>query len=153
MTMPRQFQRRDFIRLALGSGALLPAIVLGEEQAAPGLQWLQLMDDRAAPLAVRGDWLAVDAATTAFAGDGLYLYPAWGEPQPYLVRRVAAPGGGSTWQEFCNPATRRVLWTDAGNPVFAGRVHGRLSGQTGAWLGRKPDLIPLRVLQVPRRPA
>jgi hypothetical protein len=150
MTRQRGMQRRDFMRLSLAGSAVLPSVVLGRSEPEVGLQWLQVADDWAAPVAGKGDWLAVEADARAFSGDGLYLYPAWGSPKPYLVRAVAASSGLSVHHEFCNPATGRVLWTDTGTPRFAGRVHGRLPAQLGTWLGHMPQL-PL--LELPRLPA
>lgn len=150
MTRQRVMQRRDFLRLSLAGSAMLPAVVLGSPEPSVTLQWLQIADDWAAPVAGKGDWLAVEAAAHEFSGDGLYLYPAWGMPKPYLVRAVAASPGHATHHEFCNPATGRVLWTDTGMPRFAGRVHGRLPAQLEAWLGHMPQL-PL--LDLPRLPA
>lgn len=150
MTMKRGMQRREFFRFGLAGSALLPSIVLGSGTREASLRWLQLKDDRAAPMAGKGDWLAVAADAPDFDGDGLYLYPAWGEPRPYFVRAVAAAPGRPAQHEFCNPATGRVLWTDSGNPQFAGRVHGRLPAQIGFWLGHMPPLEPL---DLPRLPA
>lgn len=150
MNRQRGMQRRDFIRLSLAGSAVLPAVVLGRGEPEVALQWLQVADDWAAPVAAKGDWLAVEADAQTFSGDGLYLYPAWGAPKPYLVRAVPALHGQTLHHEFCNPATGHVLWSDAGTPRFAGRVHGRLPAQIGAWLGHMPQL-PL--LDLPRLPA
>lgn len=68
---------------------------------------------------------AADTAAGAvdFAGAGLYLYPAWGEPRPYLV---IAAGPGQTSLEFRDPATARLLWTQSLSLTggFAGRLGG-----------------------------
>ena len=150
MHRPRGMPRRQFICFGLAGGVLLPSVLFGAGTPALELQWLQVADDGAAPVAGRGDWLAVDAGARAFGGDGLYLYPAWGTPRPYLVRVAAGAGGRARQHEFCNPATGAVLWTDSGIPVFAGRIQGRLPPQIGAWLGHMPEL---QLLQVPRLPA
>lgn len=148
-------QRRHFMRLGLAGTALLPGMGLAGELVTEQLHWLQLEDDRALPLAGRGDWLAVDASATAYQRDGLYLYPAWGQPRPYLVRTAFQPGARAeaaqeTALAFCDPATGQVLWTDTRHARFAGRVQGRVPAQVEAWLGRRPDLP---ALQVPRLPA
>lgn len=56
-----------------------------------------------------------------FSGAGIYLYPAWGEPQPYLV--TLAPATGSTL-EFRDTASREVLWTQTLSltGAFAGKL-------------------------------
>lgn len=149
MTRQRGMQRRDFIRLSLAGSTLLPSIVLGNREREVSLQWLQVGDDWAAPVADQGDWLAVEADAQSFSGDGLYLYPAWGNPKPYLVRAVPALPGQAAHHEFSNPASGRVLWTDTGNPRFAGRVHGRLPAQLGSWLGHMPQLPPLILPRLP----
>jgi hypothetical protein len=149
MTMQRGFPRRDFIRLGLAGSALLPSLVLGNRVPEAQLQWWQVLDDGAAPVAARGDWLAIDPAAHAFVEDGLYLYPAWGQPRPYLVR-TAGIMGRQQRLEFCNPVTGRVLWSDSGPAVFAGRIHGRVPALVESWLGHLPCLPPL---SVPRLPA
>ncbi len=58
--------------------------------------------------------------TLAYDGPGVYLYPSWGEPRPYLV--MPAPDGQSL--EFSDPATRTVLWTQSSSLCrdFAGKL-------------------------------
>jgi hypothetical protein len=46
-------------------------------------------------------------AASGFNGDGLYLYPAWGRPRLYEVRRC----GG--YLEFRNPGASQLLWTQS----------------------------------------
>ncbi len=142
-------QRRHFMRLGLAGSALLPSFVLGASLPQEALQWLRIGDDWAAPVAAAGDWLAVDVGITAFAGEGLYLYPAWGTPRAYLVRALPARPGQSAGYEFCNPASGRVLWTDTGRVDFAGRVCGRVPAQVEAWLGQLPALPPRTVPRLP----
>jgi hypothetical protein len=143
-------QRREFIRFGLAGSAMLPSIVLGNRVSEVSLHWLQVKDDSAAPFAGKGDWLAVEAGAQGFSGDGLYLYPAWGEPRAYFVRAVSSGQSQPQRHEFCDPASGKVLWSDTADPAFAGRVCGRLPAQLGSWLGHMPQLTPL---SLPRLPA
>jgi len=60
---------------------------------------------------------------TRYDGPGIYLYPAWGEPRPYLVLPAT---GRQSMLEFrdCNSAA--LLWTQslALHAEFAGKVGG-----------------------------
>ena len=60
--------------------------------------------------------------TLAYDGAGIYLYPGWGEPRPYLVRPAAGPGQSV---EFCDLATQSVLWTQSLS--LCGDFAGKLS--------------------------
>jgi len=61
--------------------------------------------------------------TVAFEGAGLYLYPAWGQPQPYLV---VPTGPCLATLEFRDAATTLLLWTQSLSITggFAGRLGG-----------------------------
>ena len=64
---------------------------------------------------------SANAATTqAYDGPGVYLYPNWGEPRPYLLS--PAPDGQSL--EFRDPASQTVLWTQSWSLCrdFAGKL-------------------------------
>lgn len=144
-------QRRHFMQFGLAGTALAPTLVLGGGVAAESLRWWRVKHDLAVPMAQAGGWLAVDVDSCCHSGDsradGLYLYPAWGEPKPYLVRALPGPAAGLA---FCDAVTERLLWTDSGEVVFAGRIRGRVPAQVETWLGRSPEL-PL--LEVPALPA
>ena len=57
-----------------------------------------------------------------FAGAGLYLYPAWGEPRVYLVTPT---GPGQSVLEFRDPATTRLCWTQS--LALTGRFAAKLA--------------------------
>jgi hypothetical protein len=102
------------------AGCVLPAVP-GFASAATTLRVYAIRDAVALPLLAPGDVLLVDTAHTFFGGEGIYLYPAWGQPRPYAVR------ASGTLLEFRNPGSGMLLWTqsiglDAG---FAGLVVGR----------------------------
>jgi hypothetical protein len=141
-------QRRHFMRLGLAGSLMLPGLALGRDSTPESMRWLRVNDAWAAPVATTGDWLATDAGITVFDGEGLYLYPAWGQPRPYLVR--SAGPDAACLLEFCNPGTGQVLWTDTQHVHFAGRVCGLVPAQIETWLGHLPQR---RLLELPRLPA
>ncbi len=61
-------------------------------------------------------------AGIAYDGPGIYLYPGWGAPRPYLVRPADGSGQGL---EFLDPATETVLWTQS--LCLCGDFAGKLS--------------------------
>lgn len=121
--------------------AILPATALPSIPQA-GL-WCHVLEaghafGGAKPLA-----FAVDSPCSQFQGDGLYLYPAWGRPHPYQVRREE---DGTL--VFSNPASGELLWKqrlDGMAARFAGRIRGVLSPHE-LLAGRMPTL------EVPARP-
>ena len=54
--------------------------------------------------------LARAATSMAYDGAGIYLYPGWGEPRPYLV--LPALGRAQT-VEFRDPVAKTLLWTQS----------------------------------------
>ena len=62
------------------------------------------------------------ATNVAYDGPGIYLYPSWGEPRPYLVVPVQ---GSEPAVEFRNPATQALLWSQSLS--FCGEFAGKLS--------------------------
>ena len=67
----------------------------------------------------KGDVLLVDTGNRVYRGDGLYLYPDWGQPRPYLIT-----AGAGRVLAFRDPDTARILWEDrfSDTPQFAGTV-------------------------------
>ncbi len=114
--------RRQLLKFT--GAALLLAAVPGLSIAAGAasgrqLRAYQVRDDLALPKFRTGNILAVDADCTSFAGAGIYLYPAWGQPRPYFV---SAEVNGLL--HFSNPGTGQLLWTQSSkiDNAFAGRV-------------------------------
>jgi hypothetical protein len=52
--------------------------------------------------------LARAATGVAYDGAGIYLYPGWGEPRPYLVLPAL---GRAHSVEFRDPVLQTLLWT------------------------------------------
>lgn len=130
--------RRTLLHYA-GAGcalALVPAA-----QAMATLRRYEVRDTVALPRFALGAVVLADAAVNAFAGDGLYLYPAWGQPRLYEVRAAAQQ------LEFRNPGTGQLLWTQSAavDASFAGRVLESTQDQA---TGASPP-----PLSVPRLPA
>lgn len=124
-----------------GAGlSLIPGIAL------PAPESLCLFRVRSAGTPLRAgveQALLVDSAHRTFDGAGLYLYPAWGSPQPY---RVAAGRNGRL--RFHHPVTGALLWEqgiDTQAP-FAAAVVAELPADLA-------DTAAFPVLQVPRLPA
>ncbi|MGV3593551.1 MAG: hypothetical protein ACO1PZ_17845 [Gammaproteobacteria bacterium] len=108
--------RRSLLQYT-GAGCAL-ALLAPAFAGAGTLRVYEVRDDVAAPRFVPGVCVIADASTTTFSGDGLYLYPAWGEPRLYAVHAAGA------YLEFRNPGSGQLLWTQSagfdGN--FAARV-------------------------------
>ena len=93
--------------------AMLPSV-----SAASALRRYEVRDAVALPRFRAGAVVIADTLVNRFAGDGLYLYPAWGQPRLYEVR--AAVGR----LEFRSPGARGLLWTQSAelDATFAGKV-------------------------------
>lgn len=131
--------RRRLLQYA-GFGCALAALPKLSGAATP-LRAYQVQDAVALPLFNAGDLVVADTGITRFAGAGLYLYPAWGQPRVYAIQ--AAAGG----LEFRNPGSGQLLWTQSASldSAFAGRVLD--PPESAALLAGLPDLA------VPRLPA
>lgn len=136
-------------RRVLQFGALLPLVLSPCPLLAtdPGLTLLELRAPRG-PWLAAGDLLLLESSVQAFTGEGLYLYPAWGQPQVYAVKRNTAGD-----LEFRCPGEQRLAWTAAAalSQAFAGRVREVVPAaqrERSAWLQarhrrvRLPDLPP-----------
>lgn len=114
-----QLQRRQLLR-STGTGLLLTAMPwLATATSTSQLHRHAMSDDEALPRFRSGELVVVDSACNGFDGAGLYLYPAWGKPRPYLV--TDKPGG---MLAFSNPGTGKLLWVQshAMDHVFAGKI-------------------------------
>lgn len=129
--------RRNLLQYAGASCALA---LVPELAAADTLRRYQVSDAAALPRFAAGDVLVADTAIAAFAGDGIYLYPAWGAPRLYEVRAA------EEFLEFRNPGTGQLLWKQSAglDATFAGRA---LAGTWGATAAAQPQL------RVPALPA
>lgn len=65
---------------------------------------------------------SADTTSCRYDGPGLYLYPGWGSPRPYLIRPVA---GSADTVEFRDPASWALLWTQS--LLICGEFAGKLS--------------------------
>lgn len=108
--------RRSLLQYT-GTGCAL-ALLTPTLESAASLHIYEVRDDVALPRFAPGTRVVADAAKTVFSADGLYLYPAWGEPRLYAVQ---ASGG---CLEFRNPGSGQLLWTQtaAFHAHFAGKV-------------------------------
>ena len=123
-----------------GAGCLLSVLQPSLTGTATSLRVAEVRDAAALPRFAPGDLLLADTTFTRFAGDGLYLYPSWGQPRPYLVQARGA------LLEFRNPGSGNLLWTQTAglDADFAGRILER--PRTVAYLTDYP------ALDVPARP-
>ena len=129
--------RRNMLLFAGGGCALvlLPVTL----RASSSLCQYEVRDTVALPRFNAGDVVIADSGVHAFAGDGLYLYPSWGQPRLYEVRALADR------LEFRNPGSGQLLWTQShALAAFAGKVVD--AAQTGRLLAELP------VLAVPTLP-
>jgi hypothetical protein len=94
--------------------AALPAMA----GASTSLRAYEVRDAVALPRFKAGDRVVADTSISHFAGAGLYLYPAWGQPRLYEVRSTV------NRLEFRNPGSGQLLWTQSASldSAFAGRV-------------------------------
>lgn len=108
--------RRRLLQYTGASCALAALPALGDAHAS--LRIFEVRDEVALPRFRIGDRVVADSAVVDFAGAGLYLYPAWGQPRLYEVRAAA------NRLEFRNPGSGQLLWTQSANldSTFAGRV-------------------------------
>lgn len=108
--------RRSLLQYT-GAGCAL-ALLAPALESVGTLRVYEVRDAVAAPRFGAGARVIADVSTTAFSGDGLYLYPAWGEPRLYAVH---AAGG---YLEFRNPGSGQLLWTQSMGfgSDFAGRI-------------------------------
>lgn len=140
-------QRRMLIKLGTMGSLLAPLGTLRAESGLPtSIKSLSITDNLARPLFAPGSWLLADTALTAFDGEGLYLYPSWGQPRAYHITRTPAQGLGTLVNlEFRNPATGELLWTQSlrGEMKFAGKVCGHIEDAgTLAGLHLAPLSVP-----------
>ena len=144
-------QRRHLIKLGAAGLLLVPVSpILASDEQISALNVVAIGDDVAAPLFKEGDYLLADCSITGFSGEGLYLFPAWGQPRVYLV--TLTPGVSKQEPaalEFRNPASGDLQWTQtlAGESLFAGKICGRVS-EASELAGFK--LAALSVPQFPR---
>lgn len=109
--------------IAAGAGSTLKYHLVREQISAAGVQ--------------AGTLVLVDTGVSSFAGDGYYLYPDWGRPVVYEVKRRGDrldfhyPGGGKPlWHMSAAHADAR----------FSGRVEGIVDTDmdTEAWFEAEP---------------
>lgn len=99
----------------------------------------------------QGALVIVDELVTEFSGDGFYLYPDWGKPIVYEVRKR------NDQLAFYYPGMsmgQQPLWSVSRQLQecrFSGRVEGILE-DTSAALLEKYSHPPFRQLQVPELP-
>ena len=145
--MAIQLSRRKLCGLAAGAPVFLP--VFGLAAARTGKDVLFRVDNsHADPVIRRGSMLIVDTTISGFAGDGLYIYPDWGNPVVYEVTC-----GNNGYLEFRYPGKQNLLWRmrqDASLAVFSGKATACLAPDEAA---RAVQLFMMSELQVPVLPA
>jgi len=144
--------RRTFLTLATSLSVSLPIFTLQARPAAKEFAY-HLVDKQFTANGIKqGALIIVDELITEFVGDGFYLYPDWGKPIVYEVRKIngqlafyypgMAPGQKPLWSAS--------LQQKQGSG-FSGRVEGIL-GDTAAEVLEKYSQTPYRLLQVPESP-
>jgi hypothetical protein len=118
-------ERRQLLQIAGLTCAVSPlGTLLANAAAENHLQLVVVKDNQAMPDFAAGDTLLADTRATLYSGEGVYLYPHWGEPRPYHVS-LAANSGHGQMLEFRNPGTRQLLWTQS--PMLDGRFAGKIT--------------------------
>lgn len=130
--------RRSLLQYTSTSCAL--ALLAPVQAGTRSLRMYEVRDGVAAPRFIAGTRVIADASMTAFDGDGLYLYPAWGTPRLYAVHAVG------TRLEFRNPGSGVLLWTQTAGfaPGFAGKVMDTESraASASAWPALRVPTLP-----------
>jgi hypothetical protein len=117
-------KRRQVLQIAGLTWAVSPfGALIADTAGEPHLQLVVVKDNQAIPDFAAGDLLLTDTRETRYSGEGIYLYPHWGEPRPYQVS-LAAGHGRSQMLEFRNPGSQQLLWTQS--LALDGRFAGKL---------------------------
>ena len=121
-------KRRQLLQLASLSCAVGPFKCLFAQL--PDTRFLRMVlvrGDHALPVFAAGDLLLTDTRETHYSGDGVYLYPHWGQPRPYQISLIV--DSGAQLLEFRNPGSQQLLWTQsfALDSQFAGKLNNHFS--------------------------
>lgn len=136
-------KRRQILQYS-AAGSLLGAFAPPQVLACDGRQLCVAVmpDGLAFPRFKVGELLLVDTSKTMFDEDGVYFYPAWGNPRPWQV--IA---GRNHLLEFRNPGSGQLAWTQSRimSPLFA----GKLGDPAGFRMDSLQHLPSLRVPALP----
>jgi hypothetical protein len=122
-------KRRQLLQIAGLTWTVTPlGTLLADTATEPHLQLVMVKDNQALPEFAVGDMLLADTRETRYSGEGIYLYPHWGEPRPYHIS-LAAGSGHSRMLEFRNPGNQQLLWTQSPelDNQFAGKLKNHFS--------------------------
>lgn len=119
-----QTQRRRLLQYSLGLPLCLPAFLTAKAYSGISndqpVSFVEIKNDIAAPIINRGDYLLVDTQVRSFQGNGIYLYPDWGQPGTYEIKSESDGVLG-----FYYPGQETRLWTLGANEneaLFAGQA-------------------------------
>lgn len=149
--MSGQSSRRTLLKLAVALPVSLPVfdVVAAVDHGAQAVYPVQ-NQPRSATVST-GAIVVIDRTVTAWDGDGYYLYPDWGQPVVYQVRRQGNK------LAFHYPGNDTPLWHMAsgdGKVLFSGRVDGVLSkASDAAAVARIMADTNLPLLEVPAQAA
>lgn len=119
-----QIQRRRLLQYSLGMPLCLPTFLTAKAYSGisndQAVSFVEIKNDLAAPIISCGDYLLVDTQVTSFQGNGIYLYPDWGQPGTYEIKNESNGVLG-----FYYPGQETRLWTLTANEnetLFAGQA-------------------------------
>lgn len=125
--MNHLLSRRKLCQLAVSLPISAPLAGIAFAESHSDFSYIRVNNDAALPFLSKGDFALVDSEVTIFTGDGLYIYPDWGNPVIYEVRL-----NSENTMEFYYPGKQKILWKiNSNNPDarFAGRVTGRVTAE------------------------
>jgi hypothetical protein len=135
--------------MATGIPISLPIfkVLATEEQAT--LSYHRVKNQMTAEGIKQGTVVLVDTDVNDFDGNGFYLYPDWGQPLVYEVRKK------DNSLTFHYPGLDKVLWQLSANhrdARFSGRVEGVLDLTQQSQAKWQVSLESMSVLDVPELP-
>lgn len=137
--------RRRLLKIAAGMPISLPVFKALASESSSTLSFHKVKNQFTAQGIKQGTIVLVDNNIQEFLGDGFYLYPDWGQPIVYEVKKR----GNSL--SFHYPGLERELWqvsVNHQNARFSGRVEGVLDANEQSHSGFES----LAALDVPEFP-
>lgn len=137
--------RRSLLKMATGISISLPILNVMATEDPATLSYHRLKNQMTAEGINQGTVVLVDKAINEFDGNGFYLYPDWGQPLVYEVRKK---GNRLT---FHYPGVNKVLWQLSANHQNA-RFSGRVEGVLDLAQQSRASLQSMPALDVPELP-
>lgn len=137
--------RRSLLKIATGIPISLPIFKVMATQDLATLSCHRVKNQITAEGIKQGTVVLVDKDINEFDGNGFYLYPDWGQPLVYEVRKKG------NRLAFHYPGLDKVLWQSSANHQNAG-FSGRVEGVLDLAQQSRTSLESVPVLEVPALP-